>query len=309
MMEIRHLRSFIAVAEELHFGRAAARLHMAQSPLSQHIRRIERELGVELLTRGHHVVGLTDAGRVFLAGARRTVAAMDETDDRTRRAARGEVGTIVVGYVSEVTVDLLPMSLKAFKESRPDIEVDLKEGTTGLLLDALRSREVDVIFARSPASVAGLRCEQLVNESLMAALPSDDAPDHLRLADLSSEHFVMPTHTAAEGLRHDIDEACSNAGFRPRVSRETSPLSAVLLLVAAGAGVAVIPASVAHLYPVPGLHYARLTDPEPVTTAGVAWRRGEDSRIVEKFLQVTRDLARSHSGDQDVWPERHIVGH
>jgi LysR family transcriptional activator of glutamate synthase operon len=124
---------------------------------------------------------------------------------------------------------------------------------------------------------------------------------------LADQPFVMPSRVAAEGLRRDIEEACAGAGFRPRISRETRSLSAVLLLVAAGAGVALIPASVAHLYPVPGVHYARLAEPSPVTTAGMAWRPGGNSRVVEEFMEITRDVARSHEGDEDVWPERHIV--
>ena len=309
MIETRHLRSFVAVAEELHFGRAAQRLHMAQSPLSQQIRRLERELGTDLLTRGHHVVGLTDAGRAFLTGARRTLAALEAAEHDAHRAARGEVGTIVVGYVNEVTADLLPLSLKRFKDTFPDIGVELREGTTGQLLEALRHEEVDVTFARSPGSVGPLEYEQLVTESLMAALPDPHAAggEVTPVNALADEAFVLPSRVAAEGLRRDIEEACADAGFRPRASREAGSLSAVLLLVAAGAGVALVPASVAHLYPVPGVHYCHLAEPTPVTTAGMAWRPDGTSGVVGQFMEITREVARSHEGDEDVWPERHIV--
>lgn len=234
MIEVRYLRSFVVLAEELHFGR-------------------------------------------------------------------------VIGYVSEVTVDLLPLSLKEFKKRYPDIETDLREGTTGELLEALRRHLIDVAFARSPALVGDMQYEQLVSESLTAALPDAGGVPETALTALASEPFVMPSRLAAEGLRRDIDRACADAGFHPNVSREASPLSAVLLLVAASAGVALIPSSVAHLYPVPGVGYAELAPPVPVTTAGIAWRPGEASRIVEQFLEVTRAVARSRSGAVDVWPGRRAV--
>ncbi len=307
MIEVRHLRSFVVVADELHFGRAAERLHMAQSPLSQQIRQLERQIGVELINRAHHVVGLTDAGHAFLREATTVLEDLDRAVHLARRASRGEVGTISVGFVSEVTADLLPLSLKAFKDAFPDIEVDLREGTTGRLLDALRQHQVDVAFVRSPGIVDDLDYEQLIQEALFAARPSAHPPwDGPRpLADLAHERFVLPGYQAAQGLRKDIDAACAEAGFEPDVSRETSPLTAVLLLVAAGAGVALVPASIVHSYPVPGIEYGQLSGP-PVTTAGMAWRRRDPSRLTSNFLEVTRVVASNENHQPDVWAERHV---
>jgi DNA-binding transcriptional LysR family regulator len=309
VIEVRHLRYFVVVAEELHFGRAAERLHMSQSPLSHQIRQLEREIGVELVNRAHHVVGLTDAGQVFLRAAKVLLDDLDRAVYLSKRASRGEVGTLCVGYVSEVTADLLPLSLKAFKDGFPDIEIDLRAGTTGALLDALRRRQVDVAFVRSPGIVDDLDYEQLIEEALFVALPSGHehlASNRVRpLADLASEAFVMPTYEAAQGLRKDIDAACAQAGLAPTVSREISPLTSVLLLVAAGAGVAFMPASVAHSYPVPGVDYAQLSGP-PVTTAGMAWRRNESSQLIGNFLEVTRRVAADQDHQPDVWPERHV---
>jgi DNA-binding transcriptional LysR family regulator len=307
VIEVRHLRYFIAVAEELHFSRAAERLQMAQSPLSQQIRQLEREVGVELIHRAHHVAGLTDAGRAFLPAAKAILDDVDRAVHVARRASRGEVGTLCVGYVSEVTADLLPLSLKAFKDSSPDIEIELREGTTGPLLDALRRHQVDVAFVRTPGLVDDLDYEQLIQEALFAALPGG----HLAwdgahsLADLAGEVFVLPTYEAARGLRRDIETACGDAGFVPSISREVSPLTAVLLLVAAGAGVALVPASIVHSYPVPGIDYAELSGP-PVTCAGMAWRHNEQSPLIDNFLKVARHVARNHDHEPDVWPERHV---
>lgn len=308
MVEVRHLRYFVAVADELHFGRAAERLHMSQSPLSHQIRQLEKELGAQLIDRAHHVIGLTGAGRAFLELAEDVLERLDRVVDVVGRASRGEVGTLIVGYVSEVTADLLPVGLARFKERYHDVDLDLRAGTTGQLLDGLRRKELDVAFVRAPGLIGEMNYRQLIVESLMAAVPKGHfaSQDDQLLADLADEDFVMPSLAAAEGLRRDIDRECRDAGFTPRVHRETSPLTTVLLLVAAGAGVALIPASVAHQYPVPGIDYAHLKDPVPVTTAGIAWRPDDPSTIVTNFIDVIDSLARAHAGSEDTWPERHV---
>lgn len=306
MIELRHLRYFVVTAEELHFGRAAKRLHMAQSPLSQQIRALERHLGVELIDRPHSVDGLTDAGKVFLEAARNILAEVDQAVLQARRASRGEAGTLCVGYVPEVTVDLLPLGLKAFKDRYGEVELDLTEGSTGDLLDGLRNRRLDLVFVRSPWYTGDLEYEHLVQESLMLALPasSDSGERSSALAEMADTPFVVPTHAAARGLRIHIDAAFEAAGIEPRIAREASSLTAVLLLVAGGAGCALVPASVAHLYPVPGVDYAHLAGQPQVTTAGMAWRRSDRSLVLANFREVIRDTARHHLGQPDVWPER-----
>src|SRR5579875_1262833 len=171
MMELRHLRYFVAVAEELHFGRAAERLHMAQSPLSHQIRQLERSLGVQLLVRGHHVVGLTNAGSTLLPLAQRVLQDVDGAARAARRAGRGEAGAVVVGYVSEVTADLLPITLRRFKQRWPDVAVELVEGTGGELAGGLRDGSIDVAFARAPEQTAEFCFEQLIVERLLLARP------------------------------------------------------------------------------------------------------------------------------------------
>jgi DNA-binding transcriptional LysR family regulator len=283
---------------------------MSQSPLSHQIRQLERDLDAELINRAHHVVGLTDAGRAFLEVARDILERFDRAIEVVGRAARGQVGTLVIGYVSEVTADLLPLGLARFRELYRDVDLDLRAGTTGQLLDGLRRGEIDVAFVRSPGHVEEMQYRQLIAESLMAAVPSGHFASeggHL-LADLAGEDFVMPSRAAAEGLRRDIERECRAAGFTPRVVRDASPLTTVLLHVAAGAGVALVPASVTHQYPVPGIDYAHLRDPVPVTTAGIAWRPDGPSTLVTNFIGVIDDLAESQTGREDVWPERIVDG-
>jgi DNA-binding transcriptional LysR family regulator len=306
-MELRQLRYFAVLAEELHFGRAAERLHMAQSPLSQRIIQLERELGVVLIERGRRVVGLTDAGDTFLRSVKRILADLDAAVASARRASRGESGTICVGYVAEVTADLLPLSLKAFKEECPEVEVELTQGFSGELLAGLRDRSIDVAFVRSPGPMDDLVYEQLVEESLVLASPDGyRLPEQVgRLEDLAGEGFVLPSFAGARGLRRDTEAAFSAAGFEPTVTRETSSVTAILLLVAAGAGVGLVPASIAHSYPVPGAVFTKFDEP-PRTNAGMAWRSRESSVIATRLVEATRRVAADQQHQPDVWPERQV---
>lgn len=306
-MELRQLRYFVAVAEELHFGRAAERLHMAQSPLSQQILMLERELGVVLLERGRRIAGLTDAGEVFLRSAREILAQLDSALAATRRAGRGEIGRVGVGYVAEVTADLLPLSLRAFKDCCSAVEIELTQGSTAELLTGLRRRAIDVAFVRSPGPTDDLVYEQLVEEPLVAVSPGADGfPESLdRLEALADRPFILPSFSAARGLRRDTEAACASAGFEPEVVREANSVTAILLLAAAGAGVGLVPVSIAHSYPVPGVNFSEITD-APRTNAGMAWRARESSKIVTQLLEVTRRIAASQGGETDVWPERRV---
>lgn len=302
------MRYFVVVAEELHFGRAAERLHMAQSPLSRQIRQLERDLGVELIDRAHHVVGLTDAGRTFLRSARVILNELDRATHQARRAARGEIGTLVIGYVSEVTADLLPRGLRSFKDRFPEVELELREGTTGEVLDWLRHLRIDVGFARAPGSAEDLDSEDLIEETFLLAVPSGHWAEaaSCSLKDVADEPFVLAS-SLAQGLRREVESACRDAGFRPVAAREAESLTAILLLVAANLGIALVPASAASMYPVPGVRYVDLADPVPTTRAGIVWRPNEPSRLVAGFTEIVREEARRHKGETDVWPERKVV--
>lgn len=289
MIEIRHLRYFAAVAEELHFGRAAERLHMAQSPLSHQIRQLERLLGVVLLERDHHVVGLTDAGRTFLDQAKSILASLDTAVEATQRAGRGEVGSIRIGYVSEMTADLLPESLRVHRARFPEITIELCQDLTGGLLEMFKHERLDVAFVRSPGSIEGLHYEELLREELFLATAARrragaEAPG---LSTLTNETLILPSYEAARGLRHEIDQALAEAGIEAPLRREAMSPTAALLLVAAGAGVALIPSSVARSYPVAGVELQSLAE-KPTTGGGICWRSDECSGVVLGFLATTR---------------------
>ena len=303
VIEVRHLRYFIAVAEEMHFGRAAERLHMAQSPLSHQIRQLERRLGVTLLDRDHHVVGLTDAGAALLEEARAVLAALERAVERTRRAGGGEVGRIGVGYVPEMTAELLPRSLRTHRQRFPDVAIDLCQGMTGEILEALSDRRLDVGFVRTPGPLDDLHYEDLVREDLLVARPegpasagsaSDPAP--VDLPHIGGETVIVPAFQTARGLREDIEAAFTRAGQSLRSVREATSPTAMLLLVAAGAGVALVPASVARSFPLPGVEFQSLAS-RPTTSGGMCWRRGDSSKILANFLDTTRGLVAGYQAD------------
>lgn len=293
-VEIRHLRYFIAVAEEMHFGRAAERLHMAQSPLSHQIRQLENRLGVTLLERDHHVVGLTDAGTALLEEARTVLAALERAVERTRRAGSGEVGRIAVGYVPEMTAEVLPRSLRTHRQRFPDVAIDLCQGMTGEILEALSERRLDVGFVRTPGTLDDLHYEELVREDLFVARPDSlvPAPGPVELSGLAADTVIVPAFQTARGLREDIEGAFSAAGLTLRSVREATSPTAMLLLVAAGAGVALVPASVARSFPLPGVDFQALSW-RATTSGGMCWRRADSSRILANFLDTTRSLVAS----------------
>lgn len=248
-MELRHLRYFVAVAEELHFGRAAARVHISQPPLSRQIRDLEQELGARLFDRGRHGVALTAAGGVFLGEVRRLLEQLDHSVAAARRADRGELGTLRIGYVGSVAYSGLPEIVRAFRTRLPSVEVRLREMSPAEQVEALLADRLDVSFARGPVEEPGLRVQTVLDETLVAALPSShplSARREVGLAMLAREPFVLTARARGPGFHDHILTICRNAGFSPRVVQEGSHFD-VLSLVAAGTGVAIVPASLREI--------------------------------------------------------------
>src|SRR5579875_998382 len=193
-MELRHLRYFVAVAEELHFGRAAARLMIVQPSLSQQIRQLEDELGFPLLRRTKRSVELTDAGRVFLAEARDVLARVQSAKYAAQRANRGEVGRLVVGYISSSAFDLLPVLLRAYRERFPDVEVTLRELNTQEQVRALEEGHIHVGLLRLPISTPLINIEVVRREPIVCALPEEHplaSLERIPVALLGPEPVVM----------------------------------------------------------------------------------------------------------------------
>src|SRR5574340_256525 len=245
-MELRHLRYFVAVAEELHFGRAAARLGTAQPPLSQQIRQLEGELGVELLARTRRRVELTEAGRVFLDEARGILQRVTQATSAARRAARGETGSLAIGVVASATYGLLPRVVRAFRERHPDVALTMSVMSTGAQVAALRAGQLQLAVARPPFGDETLVAEPLHEEPVVAAIPSGhrlSAKRSLPLRALAGEPFVLFPRDRRPGWYDFVLGLCREAGFEPVVGQDAPELATALALVAAGDGVTLVPAS------------------------------------------------------------------
>jgi DNA-binding transcriptional LysR family regulator len=290
-MELRHLRYFVAVAEELHFGRAAERLFIAQPPLSQQIQQLERELGVTLFQRTSRRVQLTPAGEGFLRDARRLLAGLDEAAEGARRAARGETGWLGIGFAASATYDLLPAVLRDFRARFPDVSLSLAELNAAEQARALHERAIHVGFARpsveDPEAVVGA----VLREPFLAALPAAHplaGASPLPLSALASEPFVSFPEQPRPSYAALVRDACAGAGFAPRVVQEVREMQTALSLVAAGLGVALLPDSVRHLRR-DGVAYRALAHPAPRTELAVVSRRDDPSPALANFLGIVRD--------------------
>ncbi len=287
-VDLRHLRYFVAVAEERHFGRAARRLGIAQPPLSRNIQALETELDLVLLRRTPRGAEPTAAGRALLEQSRHVFHAVDHALHEARRAERGETGRIVVAYGASLAYSGIVETLRAFRAKSPGVEVVLRELPPQDQLNALRERQVDIAFLRGPLTDPELESEVLRREALTVILP----PEHplakrkrIALSALADEPFVLFPRARSPGYFDHLMRLFADAGFVPRIVQEGA-LFDITSLVAAGFGVSVIPASLKN---VPGQRLAiRPIVGDPHVSLLVAWRRHTDNPIVSTFLDVVR---------------------
>jgi DNA-binding transcriptional LysR family regulator len=296
-MELRHLRYFLAVAEEGHITRAAERLGIQQPPLSQQIQALERELETQLFRRKPRGVELTPAGLALLDEARAILARTDEAVASVKRTARGEAGRIGIGFTSSASFHpFLPRAIRAFRETHPLIALALEESGTTELVDALRARSLDVAFVRSPVGESDdLFVRPLLEEPMVAALPSGHplsaGRDALPLAALAGETFILYRRPVGPGLHDAIIAACDRAGFSPTIGQEAPRMLSTLSLVAAGLGVTVVPASMSRLE-AEGVAYRSLDASAPLTAPlNLAYRRDEISAAVRRFVGLVQHNA------------------
>ncbi|WP_395713955.1 LysR family transcriptional regulator [Reyranella sp.] len=295
-MELRHLRYFVAVAHEGHITRAAERLHIAQPPLSQQIKDLEREIGAALFVRHPRGVALTDAGRAFLADAEAVLASVARAADHARRAARGESGRIAVGFTTSAPFHpLVARAIREFRTSRPNVSFVLEESSSGDLVAGLRSERLDVAFIRSGlADPAGLAVHALLQEDMMAALPVRHRlarRPRLGLRDLAEETFILYRRPDGRGLYDVIITACAEAGFSPHVGQDAPRIVSTLNLVAAGLGITIVPASLSRL-PLEGVRYRPLVGkPALEVPLNLACRADEGSAATLGFVDLVRRMA------------------
>jgi DNA-binding transcriptional LysR family regulator len=286
MIDLRRLRYFVAVAEELHFGRAARRLNLSQPPLSVQIRELEREIGAPLFSRTQRRVELTDPGRVLLDEAQRLIAQADAAIERTRRSARGEVGHLSIGFVSTADYSLLPPLVRRFRARNPDVTLNLRELTGDRQLALLASGEVDLGLAIAPPPAAGLNRRPVLREPLIAALPATHrlaARRTLAVRELADEAFILFPRPLAPGLYDLVITHCQRAGFAPRLAQEAIQMQTILGLVAASLGVALVPACMARLRR-PDVAYLRLAGATRQVETAAIWRADDQSAALAALL-------------------------
>ncbi|MFD5658259.1 LysR family transcriptional regulator [Streptomyces hirsutus] len=293
-MEIRQLRYFLALAEECHFGRAAARLHVAQPALSQQIKQLERELGVSLFNRSTRRVELTEAGRHLTDYARTLVTEEERARIHLRELATGHAGRVSVGFIGTATYDVLPRVARTVRAKLPGITLDLRgELLTPLLVEGLLSGTFDLAVLRGEVSEENIRTTPLRSEPLVAVLPS-----HHRLAGrpsiplkaLADEPFVIHPSQSRSSMYDRVLSACRRAGFRPDPLIEIGETATLVVLVAAGHGVALVPQSVQSLS-LEGVTYVPLTGSESVELV-LARRTHRVSAATEQVASVIEDCVR-----------------
>ena len=290
-MELRHLRYFVAVAEERHFGRAAERLHIAQPPLSQQIRRFEAELGEPLFYRTTRSVELAPAGEALLERAPAILAAFDAAVEDARRAARGEYGRLAIGFTGSSTYAMLPSLAAAMRDELPGVVLDLQgELLTPAQVARLLDGTLDLGLLRPPVHERELATEVLHSEPLLAVLPEThplaDA-EAVPLERLEGEPFVTyPSHFRS--VVHDaVEDACEAHGFQPVAAHEVAETATLVSFVAAGLGVSLVPASVRNMT-VEGAVYRPLLDDATRVELAAAWRRDDDRPVLARALDVIR---------------------
>lgn len=293
-MELRHLRYFRAVAEELHFGRAADRLHIAQPPLSQQIRQLERELGIALLTRTTRTVELTQAGQAYL---RRVVAILHEVDEaglQARRISEGREGRLSIGCVGSATYSLLPRLVRTLRETLPAVEVNVRgEMLAPAQVAALQSGEIDMALLRPPVRQPGIHIETIRRDRLLAVLPAGhplEARDDVAVAELRDDDFVAHAGHGRSVMSNVVFSACADAGFVPLIRHEVAETSTLVTLVAAGLGVAIVPAPTAAL-DVAGVCYRPLRPATLGIDLLAATPTTTENPVTPRVVAILRELA------------------
>lgn len=302
IVELRHLRYFRTVAAELHFGRAAEKLHIAQPPLSHQIRQLEAELGFELFNRTKRSVTLTPAGQAFLIQVERIFQQLAQAIEIGRKTSRGELGQISIGFVGSATYNILPSLLHQFRNRYPEVQIELHELTTDRQLIWLRAGRIDLGLMRPPIVEPDVRSKVIFQESLVVALP---VTHHLAqmaaidLAALATAPFILFPRQLAPGLYDPIITLCQAAGFSPLVVQECIQMQTIVSLVSANMGVSILPASIQEVQrhgvvykPIQNIAtISPLTD--YLAKISIVWRTNDDSPTMNRLLEIALAMATS----------------
>lgn len=286
-MELRHLRYFVAVAEQLHFRHAAEMVHVAQPALSQQIRQLEEEIGVTLFERSRHKVCLTPAGKAFYENAQRILAQADQAVAKARKVESGDAGTIRIGFVSTAAIRVLPVAMKKLQKQVPSAEVELNELAAGEQIDGLYKEQLDIGFVHAQLSQDVLKTRIVARDRLIVAVPGScklAGCARVDLKDLASYPAIMPASHSSSGFFEQVRMAYQRAGVRPERVHNTRLLQTGLLLVAAGLGVSLVPESFQSIH-VKGVAYKKLKVEPPLCEMVAVWRRDNDSPLLNRFIE------------------------
>ena len=297
MFDFRQLRYFVAVAEELSFTRAAQRLHISQPPLSQQIQALEQDLGTRLFDRDKRNVALTDPGRILLEQARQILAQAEQARAHVSDAAAGFSGALRLAYTISVTFHrALPQTLLRFREHAPKVRMQLQEMYSEPQFTALRAEQIDVGFVRDEprheSDARTLRIDVIDYEALVLAVPSGhplSGQDSVQFAALANEVFVSQPRELAATLYDRLVQLAGKAGFHPLIGQQAQQINGLLALVAAGIGLALVPASMRAVQ-LGGVSYVSLEDPDAYLLLAVASRKDNPSPVLAKFLQIVKGV-------------------
>ncbi|WP_207003572.1 LysR substrate-binding domain-containing protein [Trinickia mobilis] len=298
-MELRHLRYFVAVAEEEHVTRAAFRLGIQQPPLSQQIQALEDELGVKLFVRSARTIRLSATGKFFLSEARKILAQSEQAIERVRRFDLGEEGRLRIGFTSSSSMHGATRSLiRAFRAAYPLIAVEIDEGATHDLLCEVEQEHLDVAFIRSDVTrYPALATISLLEEEMVVALPAEhplaiDPRERITLSELRDESFILYRQINGSGIANIVLDACEREGFVPKVVGEPSRLMSALYLVATGIGISVMPKSMVQFLNSDVVYKSFEATSNPRVPVNIAYRKAADSVSMIRFLTLANEARR-----------------
>jgi DNA-binding transcriptional LysR family regulator len=296
-MDVLLLRSFTALAEHLHYGRAARVLHVSQPALTKQMRRLEEELGGDLFERGAHGTSLTTLGESFLPLASDLVRRFDAVLEEGKRRAAGEAGRLAIGF-GRTTLDLVPALVMKLRSSSPNVDIRLRDMSTAEQFAALDAGTLDVGFLRLPPTLPDAYASaRVADDRMVLVTPSREAPRGLSLADCKDAPFILLAGARAPDFRGHTLLLFAKYGFQPKVVQDVTEFSTALAFVRAGMGMTLVPASLKD-EPLAGLGLHPLRDREARWSVGACWRRRDTNPILRRFLKLLEAARSSRSSSE-----------
>jgi DNA-binding transcriptional LysR family regulator len=304
-MELRHLRYFIAVAQEEHMTRAAKSLGISQPPLSQQIQALEKELGVELFVRRSRRIELSAAGKIFLGDAREILGQMDQAIKRVQKFEKGEEGHLRLGFTSSASMHhITPDLVRSFREKYPLITLGIEEGAAHDLINGLEQERIDIAFSRSSVKpYPGIASVELLREDMVIAMPinhpfSKIPNNTLQLKDLKDENFIFYQQANGSGIKANLMEECRAAGFEPKSAEIVYRIIGAIHLVASGLGIAIVPKSMETIQPNSVMYKTFAKGSELTVPLSIAYRENLNKLTVQRFLNLSKEFMKE-------WPKKH----